>query len=170
MNNIILIGMPASGKSSAGVILAKVLGYDFIDTDILLQRQEKHTLEEIILQRGLEEFLKKEEEVCVKLEAESTVIATGGSVIYEEEAMKHLGSLGKLVYLKVSAEELSARIGDMKHRGVVLKEGQTMEDLYKERTRLYEKWADLTIDECGLTLENTVKRISEAIKGNKMSL
>ena len=128
MNNIILIGMPASGKSSAGVILAKVLGYDFIDTDILLQRQEKHTLEEIILQRGLEEFLKKEKEVCVKLEAESAVIATGGSVIYEEEAMKHLTSLGKLVYLKVSAEELGARIGDMKHRGVVLKEGQTMED------------------------------------------
>ena len=156
MNNIILIGMPASGKSTVGVILAKTLGYDFVDTDILIQNREKARLDEIISDKGIEAFLKIECDVCCDLNVSSTVIATGGSVVYEEKAMNHLKLLGTIIYLKVDVDVLGARLSDMRRRGVALKEGQTLEDLFQERRALYEKYADVIIDESAMSLEETV--------------
>lgn len=158
-NNIILIGMPASGKSTVGVILAKLIGFDFIDTDILIQRQEKAKLDEIITSKGIERFLDIESSVCGSLDISHAVIATGGSAIYRDNAMHHLSSLGQIVYLKVDIQDLEVRLSDMKQRGVVLKGGQTLEELIKERTGLYEQYADIVIDENGLNLEQTVEQI-----------
>ena len=160
-DNIILIGMPASGKSSVGVILAKVLGYDFTDTDILIQNQECARLEEIINDKGIDAFLEIECDICTCIRAEHTVIATGGSVVYKERAMKHLKELGRVVYLKVDIEELEVRLSNMKERGVVLKDGQTLQELYRERVVLYEKYADITVNESSLTLEETVELVKE---------
>ena len=159
MNNIILIGMPASGKSTVGVILAKTLGYDFVDTDILIQNREKARLDEIISDKGIEAFLKIECDVCCDLNVSSTVIATGGSVVYEEKAMNHLKLLGTIIYLKVDVDVLGARLSDMRRRGVALKEGQTLEDLFQERRALYEKFADVIIDENVMSLEETVAHV-----------
>ena len=160
-NNIILIGMPASGKSTVGVILAKMLGLDFIDTDILIQRQEGARLEDIIDTRGIEVFLDIESDVCCSLNVSNTVIATGGSVVYRDRAMSHLKSIGKVVYLQVGIDLLESRLSDMKERGVVLKNGQTLLDLFTERTALYEHYADLTVDENDLSLEETVHLVKE---------
>lgn len=146
-----------------GVVLAKVMGFDFVDTDLLIQRREGCRLEEIIREKGTESFLDIEGEVCGALEARQTVIATGGSVIYREEAMRHLKELGIVVYLKVSCEALSMRLSDMKERGVALKEGQTLRELYDERTALYERYADLTVDEGAMGLEETVKTVKKLI-------
>ena len=162
-DNVILIGMPASGKSTVGVLLAKVLGCGFIDTDLLIQRQEGCRLEETIRTKGLEEFLDIEGRVCAGLDVERTVIATGGSVVYRDWAMEHLASLGTLVYLHVSLPELATRLSDMKGRGVALREGQTLADLYAERTVLYERYADLTVYEADRTLEETVAAAAEAL-------
>lgn len=147
--NITLIGMPGVGKSTIGVVLAKVLGYQFLDSDLLIQKQEGRKLHQIISQEGNEGFKIIENRVNASIQAEETVIATGGSVIYCPEAMEHLKSIGTVVYLKLSLEPLSKRLGNLKGRGVLLKEGQTLEDLYRERTPLYEKYADLVIDEIG---------------------
>ena len=150
-NNITLIGMPGAGKSTIGVVLAKRLGYGFIDTDLLIQEQEKRLLKEIIAQEGLEGFKRIENQVNADLTVESSVIAPGGSVIYCEEAMEHLKNIGVVVYLRVSYEELASRLGDLVDRGVALKEGQSLKDLMEEREVQYEKYADYTIDEEGLT-------------------
>ena len=157
--NIILTGMPASGKSTIGVVLAKVLGYDFLDTDILIQKTEHARLEEIIEEKGIEGFLEAECNVCLKLDVSESVIATGGSVVYREKAMRHLKDIGTIVYLKTGAEALKSRLSDMKQRGVVLKEGQSLEDLLAERAGLYEKYADLVIDEGSMGLEETLKKL-----------
>lgn len=146
-NNIILIGMPASGKSTVGVLLAKRLGYSFIDVDILIQEQENKLLKDIIASEGTEGFMAVEDRVNAELKAERSVIAPGGSVIYGENAMKNLKSLGTVIYLKISFEELKNRLGNIVDRGVVLKDGMTLEDLYEERVRYFEKYADVTIDE-----------------------
>ena len=129
MNNITLIGMPGAGKSSIGVVLAKVLGYQFIDSDLIIQKEEKRTLSEIIEQDGPEGFKAVENRVNASIQVENTVIATGGSVVYCDEAMQHLKSEGVVVYLKISLKLLSKRLGDLKGRGVLLKEGQTLESL-----------------------------------------
>lgn len=155
-DNIVLIGMPASGKSTVGVLLAKVLGYDFVDTDLLIQIREGRTLEEIIREKGIDAFLDIEGDVCASLAPEKAVVATGGSVIYRERAMEHLRSLGRLLYLHVELGELTARLSDLVGRGVALREGQTLGDLYAERTVLYERWADVTVFEGDMTLEETV--------------
>ena len=162
--NIILTGMPASGKSTVGVILAKVLGYDFVDTDLLIQRSANARLEKIIAERGVEAFLDLESSVCRSLSAENTVIATGGSVVYREASMLHFKELGTIVYLKVGMDALKARLFDMKERGVALKEGQSLEDLFLERTCLYERYADLTVDESSLGLEDTVKLVRDGLQ------
>ena len=162
-DNIVLIGMPAAGKSTAGVVLAKLLGYDFTDTDLLIQRREGRRLEEMIRENGTDGFLKTEEEVCAALEAERTVIATGGSVVYGRKAMAHLKDIGTVVYLRVPWEELRKRLHDIQGRGVVLRDGQTMEELFEERSALYEQYADLVIDEEGLGLEQTVGQIIRAL-------
>lgn len=163
MNNIVLIGMPGVGKSTAGVILAKILGYQFIDADILIQEQEKKLLSEIIIDEGISGFIEIENRVNSTIQAKKSVIATGGSVIYGKEAMEHLGRIGKIVYLKVSYELISERVKDIKGRGVVLKEGQTLKDLYEERTPLYEKYAHLIIDEENLDVESTIEEIIKAL-------
>ena len=161
MDNIILIGMPASGKSTVGVVLAKRLGYEFIDTDLLIQKQEQALLREIIAEKGEDGFLVIEDHVNADLEAERSVIAPGGSVVYCENAMKHYKEIGTVVYLQTSYQTIKERIGDPKKRGVVLREGQTLKDLYEERRVLFEKYADVTICEDGLTLSETIDKVVE---------
>ena len=161
--NITLIGMPGVGKSTIGVVLAKVLGYQFLDSDLLIQKQEGRKLHQIISQEGNEGFKIIENRVNASIQAEETVIATGGSVIYCPESMEHLKSIGTVVYLKLSLEPLSKRLGNLKGRGVLLKEGQTLEDLYRERTPLYEKYADLVIDEEGKDLEGCLQAVLEKL-------
>ena len=163
MDNIILIGMPASGKSTVGVVLAKRLGYEFIDTDLLIQKQEQALLREIIAEKGEDGFLVIEDQVNADLEAERSVIAPGGSVVYCENAMKHYKEIGTVVYLQTSYQTIKERIGDPKKRGVVLREGQTLKDLYEERRVLFEKYADVTIGEDGLTLSETIGKVVEDI-------
>lgn len=165
MNNITLIGMPGVGKSTLGVVLAKVLGYQFLDADLLIQKQEKKRLSQIIEECGPEGFMEIENRVNASIQAENTVIATGGSVVYCQEAMAHLKSIGKVIYLKVSLKALSKRLGNLKGRGVLLKDGQTLEDLYKERIPLYEKYADIVVDEEGKDLEASLQALLETLKG-----
>ena len=144
--NITLIGMPGSGKSTIGVILAKALGYEFIDTDLLIQKQEGRLLREIIAEEGLARFMEIENQVNAGVTGQRAVIAPGGSVVYGEEAMKHLSEISTVVYLKLSYKTIAGRIQDTVKRGVVLKNGQTLQDLYEERCPLYERYADITID------------------------
>lgn len=164
MKNIVLIGMPGAGKSTIGVVLAKVLGYQFLDSDLLIQKQEKRKLREIISQEGNDGFQKIENQVNASIDTEHTVIATGGSVVYCEEAMNHLKSIGTVIYLKLSLKSLSQRLGNLKGRGVLLRDGQTLSDLYKERSPLYEKYADIVIDEEGKDLEESLQMILETLR------
>ena len=147
MSNIILIGMPASGKSTVGVLLAKNLGYRFLDCDLLIQEREGKLLHEIIEERGTVGFLEIENRICAAIDADRTVISTGGSAIYGVEAMAHLKTLGKVLYLKIDYDTLVKRLGDYSHRGVVSPNGGTLRELFEERTALYEKYADITVDE-----------------------
>ncbi len=163
MNNIVLIGMPGAGKSTVGVILAKVMGYHFIDSDLLIQEQEKCLLREIIERDGLEGLIAIEEQVNCSIEAEHAVIATGGSVIYGEKAMEHLRSIGTVVYIKLSYRTISKRLGNIKQRGVVFREGQTLQALYEERCPLYEKYAHIIIDAEELDMEELMSKIKDSI-------
>ena len=161
--------MPGAGKSSVGVILAKVLGYEFIDTDLVIQHREKRLLREIIADEGNEGFLAIENEVNATLEANKSVIAPGGSAIYGKEAMEHFKEIGTIVYLKLSYEDLAKRLGNLKGRGVVLKEGQTLKDLYDERSKLYEQYAEITVDESGRDIQGTILALKQNwwnIQGN----
>lgn len=163
MENIILIGMPGAGKSTLGVILAKILGYKFLDSDLVIQERQGMLLREIMEIHGTEGFKKIEEEINASLEVTHTVIATGGSVCYEPLAMEHFQKIGTVVYLKLPYSELKKRLGDMKARGVVLKEGQTLLSLCEERMPLYEKYADIILEEEG-SLEDTVEKLTNVIK------
>lgn len=156
MDNIILIGMPASGKSTVGVILAKIIGYDFIDSDLLIQKAEGMKLAQIISKKGVDGFIRVEERVNAAIEAHRSVIATGGSAVYGQRAMEHFRQIGTIVYLKVDFDELERRLGNIRQRGVVLREGQTLRDLYEERSVLYDKYADLTVTEEGETVEDVI--------------
>ena len=158
-DNIVLIGMPGVGKSTVGVILAKVMGYQFIDADLVIQQQEGRLLHEIIEKEGTEGFIQVENRVNAYISASHAIIATGGSVVYGKEAMEHLREIGTVVYLEVSFPVLEKRLADIKGRGVVLKEGQNLYDLYLERTPLYESYADIRIAETGLDIEQTVEQI-----------
>ena len=162
-DNIVLIGMPGSGKSTVGVILAKVLGYSFIDSDLLIQKAEKKLLKEIIAREGQEGFLKIENRVNASIETEKSVIATGGSVVYCQEAMEHLKEIGTVIYLQLDYPILRRRLGNLIGRGVVLKEGQTLKDLYEERVPLYEKYADVIVDENGKDLEECLQLLLEKL-------
>lgn len=166
MDNIILIGMPAVGKSTVGVVVAKRLGYGFIDTDLLIQEKEGKLLREIIAERGAEGFLEIEDKINSRVNVKKTVVSPGGSVVYCENAMKHYKEIGKVVYLKVSFETISKRLRNARRRGVVLKDGQTLKDLYDERTALFEKYADIIICEDGLRLEETIDKVLEALEEN----
>ncbi|WP_029695550.1 shikimate kinase [Lacrimispora indolis] len=156
LDNITLIGMPASGKSTVGVLLAKRLGYSFVDVDIVIQEQEGRLLKEIIEAEGQEGFMAVENRINAGLSVNHSVIAPGGSVIYGKEAMEHLKEISTVVYLKLSYESVEERLGNLVDRGVVLKDGMTLRDLYEERVPYYEKYADITIDENGLDAGKTV--------------
>lgn len=168
-DNIVLIGMPGVGKSTVGVILAKVLGYQFLDADLVIQEQEGKLLREIIEEVGAEGFIQVENRINAELKCSKTIIATGGSVVYGKEAMEHLKEIGTVVYLEVSFPILEKRLSDIKGRGVVLKEGQTLYDLYEERTPLYEKYADVRVLEEGLSVEETVEQLVKKLQnGNNI--
>ncbi len=146
MDNIILIGMPGAGKSTVGVVLAKKMGYCFIDSDLVIQEQTHKLLHEIIAEKGQEGFLEMENRINASIEAERAVIATGGSAVYGAEAMAHFKEIGTVVYLRLKYGTLKKRLGDLHERGVALKEGQTLRELYDERISYYERYADITIN------------------------
>ncbi len=146
-SNITLIGMPASGKSTVGVLLAKRLGYSFVDVDIVIQEKTGKLLKEIIAEQGTDGFVRVEEQINRELDVCRSVIAPGGSVIYGESAMEHLKEISTIVYLKLSYQTVKRRLGDLTDRGVALKDGMTLRDLYNERVPLYEKYADITVEE-----------------------
>lgn len=157
--------MPAAGKSTIGVVVAKHLGYDFIDTDLLIQKQENRLLKKIIEDEGIHEFLNIENQVNRDVNADKAVIAPGGSVVYCEEAMLHYRSVGIILYLKAEYETIEQRIQqNTVNRGVVLKQGQTLKDLYDERVQLFEKYAHITVCEDGLSLDETIENVLIAIK------
>lgn len=158
-SDIVLIGMPASGKSTCGVLAAKALLKNFFDTDLLIQNLENQRLQEIIDNKGNAYFEQAEENAVLSLDIKGTVIATGGSVVYSERAMQHLRSLGKIIYLHLDYETMVKRLGNITTRGVVLKNGCTLSDMYNERLALYKKYADETIVCDSLSVEETVEKI-----------
>ena len=162
-DNITLIGLPSCGKSTVGVLLAKSLGYRFLDCDLLIQEREGKLLHEIIEQEGIDRFLQLENEIIAALDVQKTVISTGGSAIYGKEAMAHLKEISRVLYLKIDYDSLVTRLGDYSHRGVVLRKGCTLRDLYNERTALYGQYADLVVDERD-TEGNLSKTVERCIK------
>lgn len=163
--NYVLIGMPGSGKSTMGVLLAKYIGYGFVDCDLMIQSREKKLLSEIIESEGVERFIEIENDVLSCLCVDRCIIATGGSAIYGEEAMAHLRENGNVIYLKISYEEMVKRVfSDYRTRGVVLRGNQSPAEMYADRCVLYEKYADLVIDESNLTLEETLQKTLLEIK------
>ena len=158
--NLILIGMPASGKSTLGVVAAKYLGFDFIDCDIVIQRERGATLSELIARFGVDGFLDVESDEILRIYPQrSSVIATGGSAVLRERTMEHLRSLGKVVYLRVSLEAIEARISEPHSRGVAMKDGETLADVLAERAPLYEKYADEILDEGDDGTQTLVSRL-----------
>lgn len=160
-SNLILIGMPGAGKSTVGVILAKALGKTFIDTDQLIQKNEGRPLQDIINRDGLEKFLVIEENTLLGLNAHNSIIATGGSAVYSGKAMEQLKANGSIVYLKVGLFKLTQRLKNMRTRGIAMKNGQSLNDLYRERALLYEKHADITIDCTHKHMEKIIFEIKE---------
>ena len=163
MRNIVLIGMPGAGKSTIGVLLAKSLLMDFVDTDLIIQKKCSSSLCDIINSQGIDEFLKIENDAICGEEFENCVIATGGSAVYGKEAMKKLKEQGIAIYLKLTPEELVERIKDIHTRGIAMKEGTTIAELYEERSVLYEEYADITVDCNGKTPEQCVDAIAQAV-------
>ncbi len=165
-NNIVLIGMPGAGKSTLGIVLAKIMNYDFVDADLIIQQQSDRTLERIIDALGPEGFIEVENQVLSDMHCDRTVVATGGSAVYSDEAMRHLGEIGRVVYLKISYEELKGRLSDLSERGVVMKGGigMSLRDLFDERKPLYEKYADITVDVCDLSITAAARKVADALK------
>lgn len=163
MKNIVLIGMPGAGKSTIGVVLAKILGYQFIDSDLLIQQQEGKVLHELISLHGIEGFMAIENQVNRDIHVQNCVISTGGSVVYGAEAMESLKREGLIVYIQLSYEALEKRLGDLNKRGVVLKDGYTLLDLYNERCPLYERYGDLIVNIDGLSIEASIEKIRKAV-------
>lgn len=166
--NIVLIGMPGAGKSTVGVVLAKKLGYRFVDSDLVIQYTYGKLLHELIEENGIEGFWSLENDVNRSLKVTRSVIATGGSAVYGREAMEHLREIGMVVYLQLPLEEIAGRLGDLSARGVTLREGQSLEELFAERVPLYEKYAHITID-CRekmlrQVVETIVERLSEVAR------
>lgn len=162
-DNIILIGMPGCGKSTVGVVLAKALNRSFVDSDIVIQRSCGKRLSQILEEVGDEGFRKVENDVNASLDLHGGVIATGGSVIYGREAMEHLREIGTVVYLKLSYPAIKERLGDLHARGVTIKPGQTLLDLYNERCPLYEQWAHVTLSCDGLRLREVVSALRSEV-------
>ena len=162
--SVVLIGMPGVGKSTIGVVLAKNLGISFIDSDLLIQEREEKKLYELIDERGFEEFLDIEGAVNASLNPKAAVIATGGSAVYRDDAMRHLAEFAMICYLRLPYEGIAERLGDLTERGVVFQPGQSLKQLYDERVPLYEKYANLIIDCEGKNIREIVFEISKRIK------
>ena len=162
--NIILIGMPGAGKSTVGVILAKMLGYSFLDSDLVIQTVKGKRLSALLEENGPEGFIALEEEVLSGIVTEGTVIATGGSAVYGERAMNHFRENGIVVYLSLPFRTVASRLGDLKKRGVVLKDGQDLRAAYAERTVLYRQYADLIPDIRGKRLRETAETVYAAVE------
>ncbi len=162
--NIVLIGMPSCGKSTIGVVLAKALGYRFVDSDLVIQERTGKLLSEIIEEEGIEVFNQIENDINASLDYQKAIIATGGSVIYGEEAMEHLRSIGTVVYIELPFSVLQERIGDLNARGVSIKEGQSFKELYEERKPLYEKYADVIVSTEGLSIREVVHLLKEKLQ------
>ena len=162
-DNIVLIGMPGAGKSTVGVVLAKRLGYRFVDSDLVIQDRYDKLLHELIEEHGVEGFWRIEEEVNASLTPRRSVIATGGSVIYGPRAMEHLREIGTVVYLKLPLEAVADRLGDLNARGVTLMPGQTLAGLYAERVPLYERYAHEVVDCQGMRIRDVVHRIASLV-------
>ena len=163
MKNVVLIGMPGSGKSTVGVVLAKKLGYRFLDSDLVIQETCGKLLYQLIDEKGEAGFLMLENEINASIMADHTVIATGGSAVYGKDAMSHFCKMGQIVYLKLPYEELKERLGDLHERGVVLKEGYTLLELYEERVPLYERYAGVVIECSGKSIRQVVEEIAAQI-------
>ena len=163
-NNIVLIGMPASGKSTVGVLLAKALGIGFLDTDLLIQQQEKALLQEIIDQKGVDYFLDAESKAVCTLQAKNMVVATGGSVVLREEAMLSLQKNGTVVFLDAPLSDIEKRLHNIKTRGVAAQKGKTIQDIYEERLPLYKKYAQITIQSDPHSIEQTLCKLLDALK------
>jgi len=159
MENLVLIGMPGAGKSTVGVVLAKMLGYSFLDSDLLIQQKEGRLLQQIIDEDGMERFIEIENEVNRSIVVSRTVIATGGSVVYGEEAMEHLRNIGKVIYIDLPETEIEKRVGNLATRGVALRKGHTLADLYLERVPLYQKYAHASLDTSSLSIEEAARAI-----------
>ncbi len=159
-----MIGMPACGKSTVGVILAKTLGKNFLDTDLLIQIREGDLLQNLIDEKGMESFLAAEEKALLSIDIENTVIATGGSAVYSDAAMKHLSGLGDIVYLELSYESICERLDNINTRGIAMGEGETFRSLYEKRIPLYEKYADIRVNVEGLNVEESVEAIISALQ------
>ena len=166
--NVILIGMPGCGKSTVGVVLAKVLGMHFCDTDIVIQQREGRKLQDIIDTEGNDAFLRCEEDALLSLSVEETVIATGGSAVYSDAAMRHMKKSGRVVYLQVSEAEIERRLADFAARGVAIKDGMTVRDLYNERIPLYEKYADIVVRGEGTEIPAVIGQIAAALKADNL--
>lgn len=167
VKNVVLIGMPGAGKSTLGIVLAKILGYDFMDADLVIQNQCDKTLQHIIDAMGPEGFIQVENQILSQIHTQTdTVIATGGSAVYSDDAMSHLRSIGTVVYLKISYDELKNRLSDLQERGVVLKGGISMSlrELYEERLPLYERYADVTVDVDDLSITAAARKVAGALK------
>lgn len=162
--NIILIGMPGSGKSTCGVVAAKLLLKNFFDTDLLIQNREGRRLQQIIDEKGLDYFARAEEEAVLSLDIAGTVIATGGSVVYSPASMEHLRRMGKVIYLHLEYETMCRRIQNLDSRGVVLQAGYTLQDMYKERLPLYRRYADAVIKCDNNTVEQTAQQIARCAR------
>ncbi len=164
MKNIVLIGMPGAGKSTVGVVLAKNMGMSFLDSDLVIQEQEGKKLHELIEEYGMEGFLQIEARVNASLNPKTAVIATGGSAVYSEQAMDHLKSIAMVCYLKLPYEGIEERLGDLAQRGVVLREGETLRELYDERIPLYEKYANITVECENKNIREIVTELSKRLK------
>ena len=163
MDNIILVGMPGAGKSTLGVLLAKATGKLFVDTDIIIQQKTKRLLQDIIDNDGTDAFLKLEEKILMSVNEENTVIATGGSAVYSEKAMEHFAKSGKIIYLHVDFAEIEKRVTNITTRGIVLKNGKSLADAFAERKPLYDKYAHITVDCTGASVEDSVRKLAEII-------
>lgn len=165
MENIVLIGMPGAGKSTVGVLLAKALGYAFLDTDLVIQRREGALLQSLVDSLGVEPFLDAESAAIRSVDCQRTVIAPGGSAVCRADAMEHLKRLGPVVYLRLPLEELETRLSNISSRGIAMAPGETLADLYAFRAPLYQRWADLTVDVGrGQSLEETVQAVLDTLR------
>lgn len=161
MSNIVLIGMPGCGKSTIGVVLAKVKGYRFLDADLLIQERENRLLSEIIEEDGNDKFNQIENEIICSINVDKSVIATGGSAIYGKEAMEHLRKIGVVIYIKLPYIEIEGRLGDLNERGISMKKGETLWDIYLERSPLYEHYSHIIVDVEGLTIRDSMILVKE---------